>query len=142
MVRNLRQAWIVFLYIFSDNFIKVNHYIKCFSFCILQRSYLAPITIGICCSSIGCLYSLIIISTQSNLQFSVPAFSALSQKMFDGVKYGCGTDVLAPITKCTNLHIEGCILLANTMLPELPDRLFLQHGEFCGIGTHKLEFPV
>ena len=75
-------------------------------------------------------------------QSSTPAFSAVSHKMFDGVKSKCGTTVLAAVTKCANLHNVECILLANTMLPELAETLFIQRGEFYGFGTDESEFPV
>ena len=58
------------------------------------------------------------------------------------VKSKCGTTVLAAETKCANLHNEKCILLANTMLPELAEILFIQRGEFYGFGTDESEFPV
>ena len=72
-------------------------------------------------------------------QFSTPEFAAVSQKMLDGVKSECGTDVLAAVSKCGNVNIEECILLANTMLPELADTLSLQRGKFYGFGTHEPE---
>ena len=62
--------------------------------------------------------------------------------MFDGVKSECGTDVLAAVIKCANQHIEECILLANTMLPQLADTLSIQRSKFYRFGTHEPESPV
>ena len=42
---------------------------------------------------------------------------------------------------CQPAKVE-CILLANTMLPELAETLFIQRGEFYGFGTDESEFPV
>ena len=58
------------------------------------------------------------------------------------VKSKCGTTVLAAVTKSANLHNEKCRMLANTMLPELAETLFIQRGEFYGFGSDESEFPV
>ena len=46
-------------------------------------------------------------------------FSAVSQLMFDGGKNEGGSDVPQVVTKYAYLHIEGCVLLPNTVLHHL-----------------------
>ena len=75
-------------------------------------------------------------------QFSNPALQLSHRKGLMGVKSECGTDVLAAVTKCANLHIEECILLANTMLPEVADSLSIQPGKLYVFVTHESEFLV
>ena len=56
-------------------------------------------------------------------EFTTPAFSAVSVRLFNGVKNECGIDVLEAVTYSAQLHIEECILLANIMLPRLAEKL-------------------
>ena len=42
-------------------------------------------------------------------QFSAPAFSAVTQRMFDGVKKEYGLDVLKVVTEYANVYLEDCI---------------------------------
>ena len=54
--------------------------------------------------------------------FPTPAISAVSQKIFDGLKFQCSTDALAVVTKCTT-----CIL---------------RSVYFYESGAHEPQFPV
>ena len=76
------------------------------------------------------------------LQFSTPVFSAVTQRMFDGVKTECGIDVLQVVTEYANVYMEDCVLLANIMLPQLANTLSQQRGIFYEFGTHEPQYPV
>ena len=75
-------------------------------------------------------------------EFSKPMFTAVSERMFDGVKSECGLDVLKAVTECAKKHAEECILLANMMAPELANTLSMQRGKYYEFGTHTTEYEV
>ena len=67
---------------------------------------------------------------ESFFQFSAPAFSAVSERMFAGAKSEFGEDVLEAVRKFAELNMKDCILFSNFMLPRLGEVLSQQRGIF------------
>lgn len=58
------------------------------------------------------------------------------------MKESYGLDVVESVSQMAAEHIDDCVALANTILPQMATVLSMQRGKYYGFGEHGSEFPI